>query len=269
MYGIVIAFQDYNIFKGFFGSDWVGLDVFREVFRMEQFWKAFKNTLVLSVLDLAVGFPGPILLALMLNELKNGLFKKISQSLLYLPHFLSWIIVSGMLYQILSVKYGIVNHLIQAIGIPAIPFLTNPQWWIFSYVVSGVWHGAGWGAIIYMAAMSGINSELYEASEVDGAGRLRQIWHVTLPGIRSTIVILLILNIGNILHVGFERIFALTNPLVRDNAEVISTFVYQMGVQSAQFSQATAVGLFESTIAFILLISSNYIAKRLGEEGIW
>ncbi|WP_127585652.1 ABC transporter permease [Paenibacillus koleovorans] len=269
MYGIVIAFQDYNMFKGFFGSEWVGLDVFRELFRMKQFWSALGNTLMLSLLDLAVGFPGPIVLAILLNELRTGLFKKISQSLLYLPHFLSWIIISGMLYQILSVKYGLVNHILEWSGIGTIPFLTDPNWWIFTYVASGVWQNIGWGAIIYLAAMAGINSELYEAASVDGAKRFRLIWHVTLPCIRPTIVILFILTIGNILNVGFERVFALSNSLVSENSEVIATFVYQVGIQNAQFSLATAIGLFQSTVALVLLVISNFLAKKLGEDGIW
>ncbi|KRE69757.1 ABC transporter permease [Paenibacillus sp. Soil750] len=269
MYGAAIAFQDYSIFQGVTGSKWVGFQNFQEIFAMSQFYTVVRNTLVLNLLDLIFSFPAPIILALLLNELRVVWFKKVAQTLLYLPHFISWIIIGGLVYQMFATKGGLVNNMLNSVGIPAIPFLTDKIKWVLVYLGTGVWQSAGWGTIIYLAALTGINKELYEAVEVDGAGRWKKMWHITLPGIRSTIVVLLIMQIGHIMTIGFERPFVMGNSLVKDYAEVISTYVYKVGLQSAQFSLATAIGLFQALIGLVFVVSANMIAKRFGEEGLW
>ncbi|MBB6732619.1 ABC transporter permease [Cohnella zeiphila] len=268
MYGIVIAFQDFNLFKGVAGSDWVGLDVFREVFGMSSFYKALRNTFLLNLLDLAVSFPAPIVLALLLNELRGKRFKKFAQTTLYLPHFLSWVIIGGIMYQVFATNTGIVNLLLGRLGMAPIPFLTDKYDWLLTYLAVGVWQSAGWGTIIYLAAIAGINKELHEAAAVDGAGRLRRMRSVTLPGIRSTIVVLLVLKIGEIVQIGFDRPYVLGNVSVNDFSEVISTFVYKTGIQTADFSTATAVGLFQAVVGIALLLASNYAAKKIDGHGV-
>jgi putative aldouronate transport system permease protein len=268
MYGVLMAFQDYNMFQGVFHSKFVGFDVFKEMLASRDFLRALRNTFLLNFLDLLVGFPAPLLLAILLNELKGKLFKRFAQTVLYFPHFLSWVIIGGIAYELFATK-GIVNNTLQAIGMNQLPFLTDKWYWLVNYVAIGVWQNAGWGTIIYLAAISGINTELYEASSMDGASRLRQIWHILLPGIRPTIVTLLILNLGKITAIGFDRPFVLQNTYVLDFGEVISTYVYKVGLQSGQFSFATAVGLFQSVIGMIFLLSGEYMARRLGERGIW
>ncbi|WP_168120292.1 ABC transporter permease subunit [Paenibacillus sp. HB172176] len=269
MYGLVIAFKDYNMFQGMLKSPWNDFDTFRQLFRMSLFYKVVRNTLLLNVIDILVSFPVPIVLALLLNELKKAWFKKGAQTILYLPHFISWIIIGGMVYQLFSTNTGLVNHFFLLFGIDPVPFLTNKYWWLFIYLAAGVWQSAGWGTILYLAALTGINKELYEAAEVDGASRLKRMWHISLPGIRSTIVILLILQIGHIMTIGFDRPFVLGNTMVMDYSEVISTFVYKVGIQSAQFSLATAIGFFQALIGLILVFAADRIAKRMGEQGIW
>lgn len=269
MYGAAIAFQDYSIFQGVTGSRWIGFDNFRELFAMSQFYQVVRNTLLLNFLDLFFSFPAPIILAILLNELRTMWFKKVAQTILYLPHFISWIIIGGLVYQMFATKGGLVNNLIEHLGLPALPFLTEKNHWLLVYLGTGIWQSAGWGTIIYLAALTGINKELYEASEVDGAGRWRKVWHITLPGIRSTIVVMLIMQLGHIMTIGFERPFVMSNPLVMDYAEVISTFVYKAGLQSAQFSLATAMGLFQALVGLIFVVLANTIAKRFGEQGLW
>lgn len=269
MYGAAIAFQDYSIFQGVTGSRWIGFDNFRELFAMSQFYQVVRNTLLLNFLDLFFSFPAPIILALLLNELRAIWFKKVAQTILYLPHFISWIIIGGLVYQMFATKGGLVNNLIEHLGLPALPFLTEKNHWLLVYLGTGIWQSAGWGTIIYLAALTGINKELYEAAEVDGAGRWKKVWHITLPGIRSTIVVMLIMQLGHIMTIGFERPFVMGNPLVMDYAEVISTFVYKAGLQSAQFSLATAMGLFQALVGLIFVVLANTIAKRFGEQGLW
>lgn len=269
MYGIIIAFKDYNLFKGIAGSPWAGFDVFREVFGMSGFYKALRNTFMLNLADLIVSFPAPILLALMLNELTGKRFKKFAQTALYLPHFLSWVIIGGIMLQVFATNTGIVNLLLGHLGIDPIPFLTNKYDWLLTYLAVGVWQSAGWGTIIYLAAIAGVNSELYEAAAVDGAGRLRKMWSVTLPGIRPTIVVLLILKIGEIVQIGFDRPYVIGNVSVLDFSEVISTFVYKTGIQTGDFSIATAVGLFQAVVGTVLLLGSNYISKKITENGVF
>jgi putative aldouronate transport system permease protein len=269
MYGAAIAFQDYSIFKGVSGSEWIGFENFRELFAMSQFYEVVRNTLLLNLLDLVFSFPAPIILALLLNELRVMWFKKTAQTLLYLPHFISWIIIGGLVYQMFSNNGGLVNNMITSLGFDSVPFLTEKNHWLLVYLGTGIWQSAGWGTIIYLAALTGINKELYEASEVDGAGRLKKMFHITLPGIRSTIVVMLIMQLGHIMTIGFERPFVMGNDLVRDYSEVISTFVYKAGLQSAQFSLATAMGLFQALVGLFFVVVSNAIAKRFGEQGIW
>ena len=268
IYGVLMAFQDYNIFQGISGSEWVGLDVFQFIFEQKSFYRALKNTLVLNTLDLVVGFPAPILLAILLNELWHTRFKKLAQSVLYLPHFLSWVIIGGMVYLIFSTG-GIANSLVTSLGLNEIEFLSRKNNWIVLYVLVGVWQNVGWGTIIYLAALVGINKELYEAAAIDGCTRIRKIWHITLPGIKPTIIILLILQIGRMVSIGFDRPYVLGNSLVSEYSDVISTYVYRIGIGAGDFSQATAVGLFQSVVGLIFLLTANYITKKVGEQGIW
>jgi len=269
MYGVMIAFKDYNLFQGIFGSRWVGLDVFKEIFSTKEFYRAVKNTFLLNGLDLLVGFPAPLILAILLNELRSQTYKKIANTVLYIPHFLSWVIIGAIVIQLLSPKSGMVNSVIISLGGSPIPFLTNGPLWVVTYVLVGVWQNIGWGSIIFLAAISAINPELYEAAEMDGAGRFRRTWNVTLPCIRSCIVALLILSIGRVATIEFERPFLMGNQLVMQYQDVISTFVYRVGLQNAQFSVATAVGLFQSVVGLIFLLAAQFTADRFGERGIW
>lgn len=271
MVGVIIAFQKFNMFKGMWGSKWIGLENFKFVMGMPDFWPALKNTLWLNFLGLVAGFPVPIILAILLNEMRSIRVKKVSQTLLYLPHFLSWIIIGGMVLQIFSPKTGIINATLLRWGWidKSIPFLTDGPNWQGTYTLIGVWQSMGWGTILYLSAITGINMELFEAAKIDGANKLQQIWHVTLPGIRSTIVILLILNVGQMMNISFDRPQVLGNPQVRNFCDVLSTFVYRIGIQNSQFARATAVGLFQSVVGLILITGANIVARRFGEEGIW
>ncbi|MDR1060244.1 MAG: ABC transporter permease subunit [Clostridiales bacterium] len=268
MGGLVLSFKDYKIAKGIWNSDWVGFDVFRAIFSHREFFPALRNTLLLNVLDLLFGFPMPILLALGLNEVRSRWFKSTSQTLLYLPHFLSWVIIGAIAYQIFGQSSGLINNLIEASGGARVPFLQEDAHWLVSYVLIGVWQAMGWGTIIYLAAISSVNPELYEAATVDGAGRLRQCFSVTLPCISSTIVTLLIMNLGRLMGGSFERIYALQNKATTEFTTTIPVLVYRWGIQGNNFSRATALGLFQSVIALILVLASDYAAKRMGEEGL-
>lgn len=268
IYGILMAFQDYNIFEGISGSKWVGFDVFKFIFQQDSFYRALKNTLVLNFLDLVSGFPAPIILAILLNELRHERFKKVTQTIIYLPHFLSWVIIGGMVYLIFS-SNGLANNALSNLGFPNIEFLSQKNSWLIMYVFIGIWQNAGWGTIIYLASITGINKELYEAADVDGCSRLRKIWHITLPGIKPTIIMLLILQIGRMVSIGFDRPFVIGNSLVSEYSDVISTFVYRVGIGSGDFSQATAVGLFQSIVGVVFLVTANYVAEKFGEQGIW
>lgn len=266
--GLVIAFKNFKIAKGFWGSDWVGFDIFTKVFSHRNFVPALRNTLLLNVLDLVFGFPMPIILALLLNEVRNKWFKKVSQTLLYLPHFLSWIIIGALGYQLFGLNSGVINNIIEFMGNNRIPFLQEDAWWLVTYVVIGVWQTMGWGTIIYLAAITSVNSELYEAARVDGAGRWKQCIHVTLPCIRSTIVILLIMNLGKVMGGSFERVLALSNMKATEFTTTIPVLVYQWGIGSGKFSESTALGLFQSVIGLILVLAADFVAKRLGEDGL-
>ena len=271
MLGLMIAFQKYNMFKGMWGSKFIGLENFRFVMSMPDFPVALKNTLLLNFMGLIAGFPVPIVLAIMLNELRSVSFKKVSQTLLYLPHFLSWIIIGGMVLQIFSPTSGIINATLLKLGWidKSIPFLTDGVHWQITYTLVGVWQNMGWGTILYLSAITGINMELFEAARIDGANKLQQIWHVTLPGIRSTIVVLLILDVGQMMNISFDRPFIMGNPMVQKYCDVLSTFVYRAGITNSQFARATAIGLFQSVVGLILISCANFVTKRLGEEGIW
>ena len=250
MIGVVIAFQKYNLFKGILGSKWIGFENFRFVIeKMRDFPIALYNTLFLNLLGLICGFPVPIILAIMLNEIRSKKVKRVSQTLLYLPHFLSWVIIGGMVLQIFAPTTGVVNQLLIRWGMvksPGIPFLTDGPTWQVTYTLVGVWQGMGWGTILYLSAITGINMELFEAAKIDGANKLQQIWHVTLPGIRSTIVVLLILNIGQMMNIAFDRPYVMGNPLVQDYCDVLSTFVYRAGITNGKFERAAAIGLFHT-----------------------
>ena len=268
MYGVLIAFKDYNLFQGINKSPWIGLATFKEMFGMQDFYTALKNTFMLNLLDMVVSFPAPILLALMLNEVRVVWFKKMSQTVLYLPHFISWIIIGGIVYQVFGTNSGIVNHLLGSLGIHPFLFLSDKFYWLITYLGTGVWQSAGWGTIIYLAALTGINKELYEAAEVDGAGRLRRIWNITIPGIKSTIIVLLILKLGEMVQIGFDRPFVIGNVTVREFSEVLSTFVYKMGMQNGLYSLATAVGFFQGIVGLVFILGANYISKKTTDQGI-
>jgi putative aldouronate transport system permease protein len=268
MFGLIISFKDYRIARGFWGSQWVGFDIFKTIFSNRLFLPALRNTLLLNVLDLIMGFPMPIVLALILNEIRVKWFKKGAQTLLYLPHFLSWVIIGAIAYQLFSVTSGVVNNIIDSLGGTRIPFMTEDYHWLVSYVLIGVWQSMGWGTIIYLAAISGINPELYEAAIVDGANRFRQCFSITLPSIRGTIVILLIMNLGKIMGGSFERIYALQNVATPEFTTTIPVLVYRWGIQGGNFSRATALGLFQSIVGLILVLIADWAAKKLGEEGL-
>jgi putative aldouronate transport system permease protein len=269
MANIVIAFKDYNQFRSVWESPWVGMQWFAQTFQNRDFFFALRNTLVLNVLDLVMGFPAPIILAILLNELPFQYYKRFTQTVIYLPHFLSWIIIAGMASQLFAPSGGVINIMLGKLGIGPVNFLMNKGMWIGTYIGLGVWKEMGWGTIIYLAAITNINPELYEAAEVDGASRWGKIWHVTLPGIRATIVVLLIMNLGRILGSEFDRPYALVNPTVLQVADVISTMVYRVGIKSMQFSLTAAIGLFQSVVCVLFLLAANAVAKRAGERGVW
>jgi putative aldouronate transport system permease protein len=269
MANIVIAFKDYNIFVGVAKSPWVGFKWFGQAFTDPGFMLALRNTLMLNILDLLCGFPAPVILALLLNELSYKGYKKATQTIIYLPHFLSWIIISGIAVQLFAPGDGVVNLALGKLGVGPVDFLMNRGMWVGTYITLGIWKEMGWGTIIYLAAITGINPELYEAAEVDGANRWGKVWHVTLPSIRPTIVVLLIMNLGRILGSEFDRPYTLANPLVMQVADVISTMVYRVGIRNGQFSLTAAIGLFQSVVCVIFLLAANSLAKKFGERGVW
>ncbi|NMB19955.1 MAG: sugar ABC transporter permease [Firmicutes bacterium] len=269
---IQIAFKRYSIIQTPWEMPWAannGFQYFIRAFQNQDFIYAVRNTLLLNFLDLLVGFPAPIILALILNELAFPKFKRLTQSVAYMPHFLSWIIIAGMAKQLFAPTNGLINIALTRMGFDTIPFLNDPNHWVGTYLLLGVWRNMGWNTIIYLAALTGINPELYEASAIDGASRWQNIRYITLPSLRPTIVTLLILNLGQILSSEFDRPFALSNPLVNSVSNVISIFVYQYGIRGLQFSLTTAVGLFQSVICVIFLFGANALAKKFGDRGIW
>lgn len=268
MFGIIIAFKDYNVFDGIAGSDWVGLRYFAEFLSDPYFYKLIRNTIVIGIYQIIFVFPAPIILALLLNELRNRTFQRIIQTVSYLPHFLSTVVVCGILVNFLSYD-GIVNQFLQALGLESIQFLMIPQWFRTIYISSEIWQGIGWGSIIYLAALTGIDPQLYEAATVDGANRWKRALHITLPGIAPTIIIMLLFSIGAIMSVSFEKVLLLSNGSNFETSDIIATYVYRRGLISSDFSYATAVGLFNSFIALFFLTIGNKISKKVSETSLW
>jgi putative aldouronate transport system permease protein len=269
MYGVQIAFKNFIPAKGIWGSPWVGVKHFMRFFNSYNFKELIGNTLGISLYSLALGFPVPILLALMMNEVRNKYFKKTVQTVTYAPHFLSTVVLVGMITAFLSPSSGIINYIIKAFGGKPIYFMTEPGWFKSLYVLSGVWQSAGWGSIVYMAALAGIDVQLYEAATVDGANKLQRLWNVTIPCLLPTATIILILNVGHIMDVGFEKVFLMQNDLNRSASDVISTYVYRVGLLGSDFSFSSAVGFFNSVINFILLILVNKVSKKFSETSLW
>jgi putative aldouronate transport system permease protein len=269
LFGEVMAFKNYRLADGIWNSPWVGLDQFRKLFTSRDFWQILRNTLLLNLYNLAFAFPVPIVLALMLNELRKEAYKRLLQNLLYLPHFMSWIVLGSIVIAMLSPSTGIVNSVLKLFGLEPVYFMASPFWWPIAFVGSSIWREAGFGTILYLAAMSSIDPHLYEAAAIDGAKKWRQIWHVTLPGIRSTVAILLVLQMGRMLDVGFEQIYALQNSTVASVSEVISTYVYKRGIVGLQYSYTTALGLFQSVVSLILVVTVNRLIRAMGERGLW
>lgn len=269
MYGVIISFQDFDLIKGIWGSKWVGFQHFHTLFTSPEFFDVFVNSVAISLLRIFWGFPAPIILALMLNEVTNMPFKRITQSVVYLPHFVSWVVISGIVFEFLSPSGGVVNEVIKLFGGQSISFLQEPKYFRSIIVISDIWKEIGWGSIIYLAAMVSVPSELYEAGIIDGASRIKRIWHITLPGISSTIVVILILRMGSILKNGFEQIFLLYNPMVYNVADVFETYTYRVGLISGKFALSSAVGLFQSFVGMILILVVNKLAKKYGDGGLW
>lgn len=269
MYGVTIAFQDYLPFLGFSGSPWVGLKHFHELFGSPDFGRILGNTLILALLHAVFAFPAPIVVALMLNEVRLRFVKRAVQSLIYIPHFLSWTIVASLTYLLFALNIGAVTHLMNSIFGANFNFLADPRWFRPLIILQTLWKSTGWGTIIYLAALAGVDENLYEAARIDGANRWRQMWHVTLPAIRSTVVIMAILMTGNLLDTGFEQIYLMTNSLNRDVADVFDTYVYFIGITQGSYSYSTAVGLFKALVGIILIFGSNWLARRLGQSGLF
>lgn len=269
MYGVVIAFQNYSPSGGFFKSPWVGFEHFRNFFNSPYFFRLLKNTFLLNFYSLIFGFPVPIIFALLLNETKNAVFKRAIQTVSYFPHFVSTVIIVGIMNIFLSPTDGLVNLLLQRFGYKPIYFMQEVRWFRFLYVSSGIWQHFGWSSIIYLAVLSSISPELYEAAIVDGASRFQRAIYISIPYLLPTIILLLILNIGNLLNVGFEKIILMYSPRTYEVADVISTYVYRRGLLEANFSFGAAVGLFNNIVNFILLLSANYIARRVTEYSLW
>ncbi|WP_397341052.1 ABC transporter permease [Paenibacillus qinlingensis] len=267
--GSVIAFQDYNIFDGFTGSKWVGLEHFTRMFAHYDFLNILKNTVLIGVYDLLLGFPAPIILALLLNELRLVLYKRVLQTVVYMPHFLSWVIVSGIAIGILSPSTGAVNHFITWLGFEPIYFMGEESWIRTVLISSGIWRDSGYGTIIYLAALAGINPDLYEASEVDGANRWRQTISITLPSLLPTIMILFLLHIGKFLDFGFERVYVFLNPLNKESGEILDTYIYAQGLQGQQFSYTTAIGLFKAVVGVIFIVTGNILSRKTTGESLY
>ncbi|MBQ8109075.1 MAG: sugar ABC transporter permease [Clostridia bacterium] len=268
--GLRIAFMNYKPAKGYAGSAWVGIENFQKIFKDKDFIRALKNSLAFNFLDLIIGFPIPVILALLLNELRFPRYKKVSQTVLYLPHFLSWVIIASVALNLFKPETGLVNILLRDMGAidKGIPFLTEKWHWAVTYLLIGVWQNMGWGSIIYLAAITGISPDLYEAATIDGAGRWRKIWNVTLPSIRGTMVTLLIMNLGRVMGSNFERLDSFGNVQVKDFQYQLAIYIYEKGLSGGNFSRATAVGLFQSLVGLILVLVADRVTKALGEDGL-
>lgn len=269
MWGVLISFKDYSPFLGFLDSEWVGLKHFERFFSNPEFWNLLRNTMMINLLNLIFFFPLPIIISLALNEIRNKWFKGMIQSIIYLPHFLSWVVIAGISLIMLSKSEGVINELFSLAGWGRVDFLTNPKLFWGVLTVQSIWKEVGWGTVIFLAAIAGVDVQLYEAAKLDGAGRLRQMWNVTLPSIRNVILILLILQIGHIMDVGFEQVYLMANGAVSEVSDVFDTYVYRVGILQGQFSYSTAVGLFKSVIGVTLVVFANWLSKKFGEEGIY
>lgn len=268
MYGVIIAFKQFSPIKGIWGSEWIGLKHFYDFFNSVSAWRVIRNTLLINFYQLIFGFPAPIILALLMNEIKNKLFKKTIQTITYLPHFVSTVVICGMIIDFFA-KNGLINDLIASFGGPRTLFLVEAGWFRSIYVGTGIWQGVGWGSIIYLAALTAIDTELYEAVTIDGAGRWKQFVHITLPGIAPTIVILLIMNIGRMMSEGFEKIILLYNPSTYETADIISSYVYRRGLVEANYGFSAAVGLFNTLVNLILIVAANYTSRKVNETSLW
>jgi putative aldouronate transport system permease protein len=268
--GLRMVFMDYKPAKGYAGSEWVGLETFIKIFKDVDFIKALRNSISFNLMDLLVSFPVPIILALILNELRFPKFKRVTQTILYLPHFLSWVIVGSVAYTMFRPSTGLVNIVLQNMGLieQGIPFLTEKMNWAVTYLLIGVWQGMGWGTIIYLSAISGVSGELYEAAMIDGAGRWKKMWHITLPGIKGTVVTLLIMNLGRVMGSNFERLDVFGNSQVREYQYQLAVYIFEKGLGGGKFSQSTAVGLFQSLVGLALVLLADRVAKKLGEDGL-
>ncbi len=269
MYGLQIAFKDYSIFRGVAASPWVGLEHFQALFSNDQFIRAFWNTIKISALNLLFGFPAPIILALMFNEILHATYKRTAQTIVYLPHFISSVIIAGIVITAFSPSVGIVNTVLGWFGIDSIYFLTKPEWFRPIFVGTGIWQEAGFGSIVFLAAIAGVSPSLYESAVVDGASRWQMMWKITLPSILPTIIIMLIIRIGNIMEVSFELIILLYQPATYSTADVVNTFVYRQGLQSGQYDFAAAAGLFNAVVAFVLVMVANTLARRYSRTSLW
>ena len=269
MYGVVIAFKDFNFSRGILGSDWVGFEHFKYMFGLDTFYSVFINSLLLSLLRILFGFPAPILLALMINEFRGKIYKRTIQTIVYLPHFISWVVIGGIIINFLSPNWGFINRIIEQFGNEPIFFMAKSEYFRSIIVVSDIWKGAGWGTIIYLAAISGIPPDIYEAAIVDGASKIQRLWYITLPSLRPTIVTLFILRMGQIMSNGFEQIYVLQNPQNTSVSEVFETYTYKVGLISGRFSFSATVGLFTSVIGMILIFITDRLAKLFGEAGLY
>ncbi len=269
MYGLTIAFKDFQILDGILGSPWVGFANFERMFQTHEFIRVLRNTLIISGLKLVFVYSSGIVLALLLNELLHDKFKRFVQTVSYLPHFLSWVIIGSIMIELLSPVSGLVNNVIKALGGKPVYFLADPHWFVPVLIASDIWQSVGWGSIIYLAAISGIDPQIYEAATIDGAGRMTKIWRITLPSIANVIVIMMIFNIGSLMNAGFDQIFNLYNPRVYEVGDIIDTYVYRVGLVSMDYSFSTAVGLFKNAIGLALVLLVNRVANRFGQTGLW
>ena len=269
LYGVTIAFKDYKLLDGILGSQWAGLKYFKMAFASNDFWNAFKNTMIISLLKLIFSFPAPIILALMLNEIKNMRFKKTVQTISYLPHFLSWVVFGGVIISFLSPSTGFVNLIIKAMGFEPIYFVADNNWFRPILVITSIWKEIGWGTIVYLAALNGVDTQLYDAATVDGAGKWKQMWVVTLPSILPSVVIMFIFQVSSIVNDDFDQIYNMYNPAVYKTGEVISTYIYKIGIEGMQYSLSTAIGLFKNVIALVLIVGTNYLCRAFDEYALW
>lgn len=269
MYGLQIAFKDYSVFRGIEGSPWIGFAHFEMLFQSDQFLRAVRNTVILSAYSLLVGFPVPIILALMFNEVLNQKFKKTTQTIVYLPHFISSVIIAGIVITAFSPSAGIVNTVLGWFGLESVYFLTRPEWFRPIFIGTGIWQEAGFQSIVYLAAIAGVSPTLYESAVVDGASRWQMMWKITLPSILPTIIIMLIIRIGNLMEVSFEMIILLYQPATFETADVVNTYIYRAGLQGGQYDVAAAAGLFNAVVAFVLVITANTISRRYSRTSLW